>query len=118
MKKETKSMTKRVRLNESHLKALNIILPVFDNNFSKFVKFHILNKFDYEQNTPIKDTNIKGDILKQLGKMGNNLNQTTRFLNSNKESLNSISLNKIQNQMVAIEKEMIEIRIKLIADDN
>ena len=113
-----KSITKRVRINSKELLKLNIKLKYFNGNFSKFVKFHINNKFDYKENTPIKDTTIKPNTLTELSRIGNNFNQISRYLNTHQSDINKISFEKVQQNLLKVGEELERIELTIKNYDN
>ena len=116
--KEKKRLRKEVRFNQKEFDKLEIILKNFKGNFSKFVKFHINNKFDYKENTPIKYTTIKPNTLTELSRIGNNFNQISRYLNTHQSDINKISFEKVQQNLLKVGEELERIELTIKNYDN
>ncbi len=116
--KDNKTITKKVRLNNKQVNLLNDKLSHFDGVFSKFIVFHIENTFDYDQNVIIKDTNNSSLILKEINKIGVNINQITRYLNMQKSNIKHVSFSKIEKDLSKLVVDLTTIKRKLMNNDN
>ncbi len=94
MKRDIK---KTVRLSKLENDNLDILLKNHNLRFSDFTRSKILNQ-------KIK-SKISNDLIFQISKIGNNLNQISKYVNENK----SLDIQVLQ-ELIKIEKQLEQIR--------
>lgn len=90
----------------------------FENSFTKLMKYFINNEFDFEKNVIIKDTNNTADILKEINKIGVNINQISRYLNIQKSNIKNVSFSKIDKDLSKLVNDLTIIKRNLMQHDH
>lgn len=106
-KKEKKIKTKTIRLSESELKEIKKNAQEHFMNFSQFLIFSSLKK-----RADIKQQPLFKELVTQIARVGNNLNQITKICNTQKQINSSIVseliiiIDKLQAQITAINEKL------------
>lgn len=82
-----KNLVKRLRLSEAEAEAIDLKMQELGiSNFSEFALLKMLDKRHYNKS-------LKRELIYELHKIGNNLNQIAKELNTNKDGIiNKIAL--------------------------
>jgi len=83
-KYENEHIRKTIRFSKSEYEKIEIEIKKTNSNFSNFAKSVLLKK-------QIK-TKINQDYLIQLSRIGNNINQIAKYINTQKDGINNIKL--------------------------
>jgi hypothetical protein len=111
-------LRREIRLTIDQAKKLDRILPLFGNSFTKFVKFHLSNKDEKDYKALLDCTKNNKILIQQIQKIGVNVNQMSRVLNSNKSNITKVNFDKMHADIQAFSKEIHEIKLKIMSDDH
>ncbi|WP_187857514.1 plasmid mobilization protein [Helicobacter pylori] len=108
---DNKNITKRLRLNQTEWQTIQNQMQEKNLNFSQLV----LNSLSHQNSqTPIKSKKQKAiankELVIELAKWGNNLNQIAKHLNTNQGVWDRLGL----EQLIEISHQLEQIRSKYV----
>ncbi|WP_120965218.1 plasmid mobilization protein [Helicobacter pylori] len=109
---DNKNITKRLRLNQTEWQTIQTQMQEKNLNFSQLV----LNSLSHQNSqTPIKSKKRKAiankELVIELAKWGNNLNQIAKHLNTNQGAWDRLAL----EQLIEISYQLEQIRSKYVS---
>ncbi|MEJ8624450.1 MobC family plasmid mobilization relaxosome protein [Helicobacter pylori] len=109
---DNKNITKRLRLNQTEWQTIQTQMQEKNLNFSQLV----LNSLSHQNSqTPIKSKKQKAiankELVIELAKWGNNLNQIAKHLNTNQGAWDRLAL----EQLIEISYQLEQIRSKYVS---
>ncbi|GAA8432812.1 hypothetical protein HpDR47_15060 [Helicobacter pylori] len=108
---DNKNITKRLRLNQTEWQTIQTQMQEKNLNFSQLVLNSLLTQ---NSQTPIKSKKQKAidnkELVIELAKWGNNLNQIAKCLNTNKGVWDRLGL----EQLIEISYQLEQIRSKYV----
>ncbi len=109
---DNKNITKRLRLNQTEWQTIQTQMQEKNLNFSQLVLNSLLNQ---NSQAPIKSKKQKAiankELVIELAKWGNNLNQIAKCLNTNKGAWDRLAL----EQLIEISYQLEQIRAKYVS---
>ncbi len=109
---DNKNITKRLRLNQTEWQTIQTQMQEKNLNFSQLVLNSLLTQ---NSQTPTKSKKQKAiankELVIELAKWGNNLNQIAKFLNTNKGAWDRLAL----EQLIEISHQLEQIRSKYVS---
>ncbi len=109
---DNKNITKRLRLNQTEWQTIQAQMQEKNLNFSQLVLNSLLTQ---NSQTPIKSKKQKAiankELVIELAKWGNNLNQIAKCLNTNKGAWDRLGL----EQLIEISYQLEQIRSKYVS---
>ncbi|WP_208386901.1 plasmid mobilization protein [Helicobacter pylori] len=109
---DNKNITKRLRLNQTEWQTIQTKMQEKNLNFSQLVLNSLLTQ---NSQTPIKSKKQKAiankELIIELAKWGNNLNQIAKCLNTNKGAWDRLGL----EQLIEISYQLEQIRSKYVS---
>ncbi len=107
-----KNITKRLRLNQTEWQTIQTKMQEKNLNFSQLVLNSLLTQ---NSQTPTKSKKQKAiankELVIELAKWGNNLNQIAKFLNTNKGAWDRLGL----EQLIEISNQLEQLRAKYVS---
>ncbi|CBJ23775.1 plasmid mobilization relaxosome protein MobC [Bacillus sonorensis] len=108
---DNKNITKRLRLNQTEWQTIQNQMQEKNLNFSQLVLNSLLHQ---NSQTPTKSKKQKAiankELVIELAKWGNNLNQIAKCLNTNKGAWDRLAL----EQLIEISNQLEQIRSKYV----
>ncbi|MFP6076630.1 plasmid mobilization protein [Helicobacter pylori] len=108
---DNKNITKRLRLNQTEWQTIQTQMQEKNLNFSKLVLNSLLTQ---NSQTPTKSKKQKAivnkELIIELAKWGNNLNQIAKHLNTNQGVWDRLGL----EQLIEISYQLEQIRSKYV----
>ncbi|WP_100995999.1 plasmid mobilization protein [Helicobacter pylori] len=108
---DNKNITKRLRLNQTEWQTIQTQMQEKNLNFSQLVLNSLLTQ---NSQTPTKSKKQKAivnkELIIELAKWGNNLNQIAKCLNTNKGAWDRLGL----EQLIEISYQLEQIRSKYV----
>ncbi|MGL2716312.1 plasmid mobilization protein [Helicobacter pylori] len=108
---DNKNITKRLRLNQTEWQTIQTQMQEKNFNFSQLVLNSLLTQ---NSQTPTKSKKQKAivnkELIIELAKWGNNLNQIAKCLNTNKGAWDRLGL----EQLIEISYQLEQIRSKYV----
>ncbi|MFP6044603.1 plasmid mobilization protein [Helicobacter pylori] len=108
---DNKNITKRLRLNQTEWQTIQTQMQEKNLNFSQLVLNSLLTQ---NSQTPTKSKKQKAiankELVIELAKWGNNLNQIAKCLNTNKGAWDRLAL----EQLIEISYQLEQIRSKYV----
>lgn len=108
---DNKNITKRLRLNQTEWQTIQTQMQEKNLNFSQLVLNSLLHQ---NSQTPTKSKKQKSiankELVIELAKWGNNLNQIAKCLNTNQGAWDRLAL----EQLIEISYELEQIRSKYV----
>ncbi|MDU9774916.1 plasmid mobilization relaxosome protein MobC [Helicobacter pylori] len=108
---DNKNITKRLRLNQTEWQTIQTQMQEKNLNFSQLVLNSLLTQ---NSQTPTKSKKQKAiankELVIELAKWGNNLNQIAKCLNTNKGAWDRLGL----EQLIEISYQLEQIRSKYV----
>ncbi|MCQ2858180.1 plasmid mobilization relaxosome protein MobC [Helicobacter pylori] len=109
---DNKNITKRLRLNQTEWQTIQTQMQEKNLNFSQLVLNSLLTQ---NSQTPIKSKKQKAiankELVIELAKWGNNLNQIAKCLNTNKGVWDRLAL----EQLIEISHQLEQLRAKYVS---
>ncbi len=109
---DNKNITKRLRLNQTEWQTIQTQMQEKNLNFSQLVLNSLLIQ---SSQTPTKSKKQKAitnkELIIELAKWGNNLNQIAKHLNTNKGAWDRLAL----EQLIEISYQLEQIRSKYVS---
>ncbi|WP_367688240.1 plasmid mobilization protein [Helicobacter pylori] len=109
---DNKNITKRLRLNQAEWQTIQTQMQEKNLNFSQLVLNSLLTQ---NSQTPTKSKKQKAivnkELIIELAKWGNNLNQIAKCLNTNKGAWDRLAL----EQLIEISYQLEQIRSKYVS---
>ncbi|NHA82357.1 plasmid mobilization protein [Helicobacter pylori] len=109
---DNKNITKRLRISQTEWQTIQTQMQEKNLNFSQLVLNSLLHQ---NSQAPIKSKKQKAIVNKELvielAKWGNNLNQIAKCLNTNKGAWDRLAL----EQLVEISNQLEQLRIKYVS---
>ncbi|OOP85771.1 molybdopterin-guanine dinucleotide biosynthesis protein MobC [Helicobacter pylori] len=109
---DNKNITKRLRLNQTEWQTIQTQMQEKNLNFSQLVLNSLLTQ---NSQTPTKSKKQKAIVNKELvielAKWGNNLNQIAKHLNTNKGAWDRLAL----EQLVEISNQLEQLRARYVS---
>ncbi|RKU88063.1 plasmid mobilization relaxosome protein MobC [Helicobacter pylori] len=108
---DNKNITKRLRLNQTEWQTIQTQMQEKNLNFSQLVLNSLLTQ---NSQTPTKSKKQKAitnkELVIELAKWGNNLNQIAKHLNTNKGAWDRLGL----EQLIEISNQLEQLRAKYV----
>ncbi|WP_033744643.1 plasmid mobilization protein [Helicobacter pylori] len=108
---DNKNITKRLRLNQTEWQTIQTQMQEKNLNFSQLVLNSLLTQ---NSQTPTKSKKQKAivnkELIIELAKWGNNLNQIAKHLNTNKGVWDRLAL----EQLIEISHQLEQLRSKYV----
>ncbi|MFP6228772.1 plasmid mobilization protein [Helicobacter pylori] len=108
---DNKNITKRLRLNQTEWQTIQTQMQEKNLNFSQLVLNSLLTQ---NSQTPTKSKKqkviVNKELIIELAKWGNNLNQIAKCLNTNKGAWDRLGL----EQLIEISYQLEQIRSKYV----
>ncbi|GAA9197807.1 hypothetical protein BTM361_15160 [Helicobacter pylori] len=109
---DNKNITKRLRLNQTEWQIIQTQMQEKNLNFSQLVLNSLLTQ---NSQAPIKSKKQKAiankELVIELAKWGNNLNQIAKCLNTNKGAWDRLGL----EQLIEISNQLEQLRAKYVS---
>ncbi|GAA7301598.1 hypothetical protein BD0103_14260 [Helicobacter pylori] len=109
---DNKNITKRLRLNQTEWQTIQTQMQEKNLNFSQLVLNSLLHQ---NSQTPTKSKKQKAivnkELIIELAKWGNNLNQIAKHLNTNKGVWDRLAL----EQLIEISHQLEQLRAKYVS---
>ncbi|MGL2751186.1 plasmid mobilization protein [Helicobacter pylori] len=109
---DNKNITKRLRISQTEWQTIQTQMQEKNLNFSQLVLNSLLNQ---NSQAPIKSKKQKAiankELVIELAKWGNNLNQIAKHLNTNKGAWDRLGL----EQLIEISNQLEQLRIKYVS---
>ncbi len=109
---DNKNITKRLRLNQTEWQIIQTQMQEKNLNFSQLVLNSLLTQ---NSQTPTKSKKQKAivnkELIIELAKWGNNLNQIAKHLNTNKGAWDRLGL----EQLIEISNQLKQLRTKYVS---
>ncbi len=109
---DNKNITKRLRLNQTEWQTIQTQMQEKNLNFSQLVLNSLLHQ---NSQAPIKSKKQKAivnkELIIELAKWGNNLNQIAKCLNTNKGVWDRLGL----EQLIEISYQLEQLRAKYVS---
>ncbi|GAA8372019.1 hypothetical protein HpHA273_14880 [Helicobacter pylori] len=109
---DNKNITKRLRLNQTEWQTIQTQMQEKNLNFSQLVLNSLLTQ---NSQAPIKSKKQKAiankELVIELAKWGNNLNQIAKCLNTNKGAWDRLGL----EQLIEISNQLEQLRAKYVS---
>ncbi len=109
---DNKNITKRLRLNQTEWQTIQTQMQEKNLNFSQLVLNSLLTQ---NSQAPIKSKKQKAiankELVIELAKWGNNLNQIAKHLNTNKGAWDRLAL----EQLIEISNQLEQLRAKYVS---
>ncbi|MGL2431342.1 plasmid mobilization protein [Helicobacter pylori] len=109
---DNKNITKRLRISQTEWQTIQTQMQEKNLNFSQLVLNSLLNQ---NLQAPIKSKKQKAiankELVIELAKWGNNLNQIAKHLNANKGAWDRLGL----EQLIEISNQLEQLRIKYVS---
>ncbi|GAA9602281.1 hypothetical protein HpHA7_14880 [Helicobacter pylori] len=109
---DNKNITKRLRLNQTEWQTIQTQMQEKNLNFSQLVLNSLLTQ---NSQAPTKSKKQKAivnkELIIELAKWGNNLNQIAKYLNTNKGAWDRLAL----EQLIEISNQLEQLRAKYVS---
>ncbi|WP_305874377.1 plasmid mobilization protein [Helicobacter pylori] len=109
---DNKNITKRLRLNQTEWQTIQTQMQEKNLNFSQLVLNSLLTQ---NLQTPTKSKKQKAivnkELIIELAKWGNNLNQIAKHLNTNKGAWDRLAL----EQLIEISHQLEQLRARYVS---